>query len=375
MKITQVELFHIAIPFATPYKLSKAYGTLDIAHAIIFKVHTDEGLVGFGEADPMNPFCEDTPGSVIAVAQEMLIPRLLGQDPMQIRTLESAFDQCVLGHLNARAAVNMALYDLVGKASHVPVHVLLGGLRHRTLEIWEALGSGTPEEDRAIIERKMAQGYKTFMLKMGVLPISAEIKRVAAVRKQFGDTITLLVDVNQGWDFAQTREFINGVRDFPPDLMEQPVPRWDIDSLKKIHDMAPCMLSCDESLSTVHDAATLIRERAVDAFSIKVSKNGGLDKSRQIATLADAFGLQCIMNSMFEFGITQAALLQLGCTLCNLADMGHSYFSVLRMSDDVTDFARNISGATITVPSAHGLGVAVDEDKLRKYTLDHVTLK
>jgi len=102
-----------------------------------------------------------------------------------------------------------------------------------------------------------------------------------------------------------------------------------------------------------------------------VSKNGGLDKSKQIAQMADGFGLKCLMNSVLEFGISQAASLQRGCTLPNLADLKHAYGSVLRMSDDITDFAKNISQSVVTVPSEPGLGVALYEDKLQKYTLDY----
>jgi muconate cycloisomerase len=133
-------------------------------------------------------------------------------------------------------------------------------------------------------------------------------------------------------------------------------------------------LSADESVTTVNDAAMLIREEAVDVFSIKISKNGGLDKSRQIAQMADGFGVQCLMNSMLEFGITQAASLQLGCTLPNLMDLGHAYGSVLRMSDDVTDFGQNISDGFVTVPRGAGLGVTLNEEKLKKYTTDYLNL-
>jgi muconate cycloisomerase len=212
------------------------------------------------------------------------------------------------------------------------------------------------------------------MLKMGTLPIADEIKRLAAVRNRFGDEIKIIVDANQGWDLVEALEFIEGVRDCQPDLIEQPTGRKEIASLKYIRDRSTCALSADESVESINDAATLIRELAVDVFSIKVSKNGGLDKSKQIAQMADGFGLKCLMNSMLEFGISQAASLQLGCTLPNLADLGHAYGSVLRMSDDITDFAKNISRSVVTVPSDPGLGVALKEDKLQKYTKDYLKI-
>ena len=375
MKITAIELCHISIPFVKPYALSKIYGTLSHAHAVIFKVHTDEGIVGLGEADPMNPFTEETPASVMVVVRDVIAPFLIGQDPTRIAAIESKLDDVIHSNLTARGAVSMALYDIVGKLNNVPAHALLGGAIHSELPILGAIGSGTPEEDEAAIEALIDQGHKTVMIKMGALPIVDEIRRMTSAHKRFGDRVPIIVDANQAWEVAETFAFLDGIRNDRPDLIEQPIKRWDIDGLKRIRDRAPCPLSADESLTTVKDAVTLIRERAVDVFSIKVSKNGGLSKSRQIAAMADGFGLKCLMNSMLEFGITQAASLQLGCTMNNLLDCGHAYGSVLRMSDDVTDFGQNISQAAVTVPSGAGLGVCVNEEKLKKYTQDYLRIE
>ena len=375
MEITRIELSHIAIPFATPYKLSKTYGTLHDAHAVIFKVFTDEGIVGLGEADPMRPFTKETPASVMTVTRDMIAPHLIGQDPTRIAMLESTLDDIIDENLTARGAVNMALYDIIGKANNIPIHTLLGGLRHGKLPLLFGVGSGTPEETIAVIEAQIETGCHCFMIKMGALSIADEIKRVRAVKEQFGDRISIIIDANQGWEVAEALAFIDGINGYQANLIEQPIKRGDIEGLKRIHEHSPFLLSADESITAVSDAATLIREKAVDVFSIKISKNGGLDKSRQISQMADGFGLKCLMNSMLEFGITQAASLQLGCTLSNLINLGHAYGSVLRMSDDITDFGQNISGAVVTVPPASGLGVAIDEEKLKKYTTDYLDLK
>ncbi len=374
MKITAIEICHISIPFVKPYALSKIYGTLSHAHAVIFKIHTDGGIVGLGEADPMNPFTEETPASVMVVTRDVIAPYLIGQDPTRISAIESELDDVIHSNLTARGAVSMALYDIVGKLHNIPAHVLLGGAIHAELPILGAIGSGTPDEDAAAIEALLDQGHTTVMIKMGALPIVDEIKRMIAAQKRFGGRVPLIVDANQAWGLAETLAFFDGIGNHRPDLVEQPIQRWDIDGLKRIRDRAPCPLSADESLTTVNDAANLIRERAVDVFSIKVSKNGGIYKSKQIAAMADGFGLKCLMNSMLEFGITQAASLQLGCTLNNLLDCGHAYGSVLRMSDDITDFGQNISQARVTVPASAGLGVRLNEEKLKKYTQDYLKI-
>jgi L-alanine-DL-glutamate epimerase-like enolase superfamily enzyme len=372
MKITGLELFHISIPFAKPYKLSRVYGTRYDAEAVILKVHTDEGIIGLGEADPLNPFSDETPASVMVVTRDMIAPHLLGQNPLRISALESHLDLMVHGNLLARGAVNMALFDIAGKAHKLPAHMLLGGLYQDKLPLLGSIGSGTPDEDADAIQKLIEDQYKTIMIKMGALPIDAEIKRMIAAHDKFSDRIQIIVDANQGWTVAETMHFIDGIGNRRPALLEQPIDRHDIDGLKRIHRRAACLLSADEGVASTHDAAALIRARAVDAFSIKVSKNGGLSKARKVAETADAFGLKILMNSMLEFGITQAASQQLGCVLPNLLDMGHAYMSVLRMADDITDFAKNISRSVVTVPSEPGLGVALNEDKLKKYTKDYL---
>jgi muconate cycloisomerase len=374
MKITGLELFHISVPFAEPYKLSKTYGTLHNAQAVILKIHTDEGIVGLGEADPMNPFTEETPGSVMMVMQDVIGPHLMGRDPTRIAMVESTLDDIIDGNLTARGAVNMALYDIIGKANHIPIHTLLGGLLHAKLPLLFSVGSGTPAEAIAAIEPQIEAGCRCFMIKMGALPIADEIKRMVAVKERFGDQIDIIVDANQGWELSETLAFIDGIEGCSPALIEQPINRRDLAGLKRIREHTDFPLSADESLTTLEDAATLIREQAVEVFSIKVSKNGGLKNSKKIAEMADGFGLKCLMNSMLEFGISQAALLQLGCTLPNLLDLGHAYGSVLRMSDDITDFDRNISQSVVTVPSGSGLGVNLKDDKLKKYTKDHLKI-
>lgn len=368
MKITALDLHHISIPFVRPYKLSKRYGTLTDARAVIVKLHTNTGLVGVGEADPMNPFTEETPGTAMSVLCEVIAPQLLGQDPLDLARIEARLDESVSGHWTARGAVNMALYDILGKYHEQPVHRFLGGLRHNRIPLLGPIGSGTVAEDAAAIEALEQQGYRTVMIKMGALPIGAEIDRMIAAFERFGGRLTLIADANQGWHPKEAQAFVDGTRSTPPHLLEQPVASGQISALSRLRRRSTSLLSVDESLVSVADAAALIRAEAADVFSIKVSKNGGLDKSLTIARAAEVFGIRVLMNSMLEFGVTQAASLQLGCTLGNLLDCGHAYMSVLRLADDVTDFRAHITDAVVTVPTRPGLGVSLLEDKLKQYT-------
>ena len=374
MKIKTIELYRIAIPFVRPYKLSKVYGIQTHADAVIVKVATENGLVGWGEADPKAPFTKDTPESVIATIRDQIAIHLLGQDPTQIAKLEAKMDQVVDGSLMARGAVNMALFDILGKTHQLPAHTFLGGMIHDRLPLLSPIGSGTPFEDAAAIEKLLDEGYGTVMIKMGALPIPHEIKRMIAASQQFGDRIAFIVDANQGWEYEEAKQFIKGIQGCEPLIIEQPIDRDNIDGLRNLCNQARCFISADESVVSIREANRLIREKAAHVFSIKVSKNGGLAKSRMIANAAELSGVKCLMNSMLEFGITQAASLQLGCTLNNLMDCGHAYMSVLRMSDDITDFRKHINNAVVKVPETPGLGVEVNTKKLEKYTSAYLKL-
>ena len=149
MKINGLELYHISIPFAEPYRLSKRYGTLHKAKAVIVKINTDKGLVGLGEADPMIPFTDESPESVMAVIRDIIAPNLIGQDPRQLTRLESSLDHRIHGNSTARGAINMALYDILGKAIDTPVYQLMGGPRHEKLPL--LLGISSLDLEQSIV--------------------------------------------------------------------------------------------------------------------------------------------------------------------------------------------------------------------------------
>ena len=364
MKISCLELFRICVSMAKPYHLSKVLGIRNETQAIILKIHTDDGLVGLGEANPTLLVAGESPAGVMVVFKEYLGPMLLGADPLAVSKLEIELDRIMHGNKAAKGAVSMALYDIAGQAWGVPVHTLLGGKLVSELPMLWPLGSGSPADDISAMEEKFTQGFKTYMLKMGSLPIKQEIGRVKAVRERFGPEVKLVADANQGWEVYETLEFITGLQGT----------KLDLEGLKRIRALCSWPISADEGLVSIHDARNLIERRAVDVFSLKVSKNGGLIRTKKMAVLAEAYDLTCLMNSELEFGITQAASLHVGCTLSNLANIGHAYMSPLRLADDVTDYSRLIDRGKVRVPQSPGLGVRLDDDKLEKYTKDYLKI-
>jgi len=209
------------------------------------------------------------------------------------------------------------------------------------------------------------------MLKMGAAPVRDEIARTVALHAQYGDRLKLIADANQGWTREEAHEFLAGVRDSNLAFLEQPVAKSDLEGMALLAKASALPISADESLTGPAEAARIAKLEAASIFSIKSSKNGGPLRAQRIATLAQAFGIRCYMNSMLEFGITQAASLQHAVTVTNLIDVGHAFMSTLRLSADPTNFSSYVRDGVVRLPSGPGLGIEVDVDHVRRLATAH----
>ncbi len=375
MKITDVRVNLVAIPLASPYPLSEVYGTLTHARALVLRLETDDGLVGLGEANPQPPFTEEAPEGALAILTERIAPALLGLDADSVGAVLARLERVLTGNPTVKAAVDMALHDLLGKALGVPASRLLGGALRSEVPVLWPLGAVAASENVPVVEAKLEAGYESFMIKLGSRPVDEEIADVETLLTRFADRAAFIVDANQGWTVADALRFAAASRAWPVRLIEQPVAHHDHAGLRRVRETAYAPVSADESVQSMEDAVRLATAGAVDVFSIKVSKNGGLAQARRIAEIGAAFGMRCLMNSMIELGISQAASLQLGVTLSNLLDVGHAYMSTLRTSDDVTDFSGLVSRGVAKVSERPGLGVELDADRLDRYTVAHAHVR
>ncbi len=374
MRVTKIEAVSVSIPLAVPYKLSRVYGTITDATAVVVAVTTDTGLTGYGEADPMPPFTADTVSGTMQALRATLAPALIGADPREHKKNEETMDACRDGCLMAKGALDMALFDLAGKAYGLPVHALLGGRKRDEILLSFPLGSGTAADDAEVIEARRALGFRSFMAKMGRNPIADEIRRVHELTDRYAGVVQIVADANQGWTAEESLAFVGGIEGTLLSLLEQPVKADDFAGLRRIREASPIPISADESAVSAEDALRLACLAAVDVLSIKASKNGGITKSLRIIAIAEAARMQCRMNSMLEFGVTQAALLHLGAVTGQIIPSGHAYMSTLRMSDDFTDFRANLRDGYAHVSNRPGLGVTVDAEKLARYALERLSV-
>lgn len=375
MKVEKIQVIHLGIPLPHPYKLSHHYKELNESNIVIVKVFTDEGIIGIGETDPWPPFTDETPETVMEVINHYLGPVLLGMNPLEINAIIKVMDGILKGNYLAKAALDMACYDIAGKALGIPVCNLLGGKVTDKIPIMNALGTGEPEKNALEALEMKNMGYHSLMIKVGTLDIREDAKRVMSIRETVGKDYPLIVDANQAWNVVKAIEFARLIEDYNVQLLEQPVPYWDISGLKKVRDAVSIPISADESLFTLYDAINLIQQDVVDVFSIKVCKHGGIFKTKQIMNLAEAYGIPCLMNSLIEEGITQGASLQLGVSASNLYEYGHAYFSPLRLAEDITDYSEQLVDGWVKFNGKPGLGVVIKEDVIAKYKKSQLVIR
>ena len=378
MQITKLQIDRLAVPLLHPYHLSKEYGIFHTATPVLVTMYTDAGIVGYGECDPWPLFTGDSAEISTLVLARHLGPMLLGCDPTNINQLHRRMDAVIRGQHLTKSAVDMAAYDIWGKASGMPVHQLLGGKRRDTIRCMWSIGGTTPEESVADILWAKEQGYDGCMIKIGTADYKMDAARTRAVREAVGPDYPLIVDANQGWDVDTAIRYWKLIRDCDILFFEQPVQSWDVDGMAQVRRAIDIPLSADESVMTIQDARKLIKAEAADVFSIKVTKMGGIQPAKAICQLAEAHGIQVFFNSMIEEGVTQAASLQIGATCSNLfAGIGHAYFSPNRLQSDISNYHTFIrpEQGLVEIPNTPGLGIEPDFDAIANYRIESVTVE
>lgn len=369
-KVKHAEIRLCEIPLAYDYQLSNTL--LTDTQVVVLLLEDEEGRVGIGEADAMVPFTNQHSGaSILALLRDNLHQILKSVDISNINILHERID-AVLGEENVlpRSPIDVAAHDLTAKTLDVPVAALLGGPVRESIEILQPLSSDSVESTVAKARDDVAEGFSSLMLKTGHYSVGKDLERLERVRDAVGEEVNIVVDANQGWKVQEAIRFARGAEEYDIDFIEQPVPAGNLQGLKQVRDSTMIPISADESLFTIADARRLIRANAVDVFSIKVAKHGGIHHSRRIIELADTYGIPVFMNSMIETGISQSASLQLGISSPNLLPLGHAYMSTLRLDANFTDFADLITTqGTIHPSQSAGLGVEI-ADNLPEYTVE-----
>ena len=323
MKITDMKVHMMQVPLVRPFRIS--LGVITHAVSCLVEIETDAGITGYGEGSP-GPLItgENLPGTVETL--RVFREKLIGMDPRDIEGINAVMNRAVAYAGTAKAAVDIACHDILGKAAGLPLYKLLGGLSN-TIETDMTVGIDTPELMAAAAKEHVAAGFRVIKTKVGT-NIADDIARVKAIREAVGDDVKIRLDANQGWHAREAVELLKRLNEYDIELVEQPVRRFDFEGLKYVTAKSPVPVMADESCWDSKDALRLVSERAVDFINIKLMKCGGLWEAKKIVNIAEAAGVEIMLGCMAEeSGIAINAAAALGAALGNItrADLDASF--------------------------------------------------
>jgi muconate cycloisomerase len=367
LAIGDVRLVLADIPVRRAHHMS--FTTLTAVNFVFVRIETRDGLVGWGEAACLGgpTWSEESAESIAVTLERYVAPWLIGRDAAQLEALRLEMARRVQGNPFARAAVEMALWDLNGRALGVPVHRLLGGrVRDRVPLSW-SLAVGDADAELAEARDLVARGHRIFKIKTAAHPVAADVARVRAIREAVGPAVKLRVDANQGWDQPSALRAIRAMEPFDLDFVEQPVSRWDLDGLAEIARSVSVPVMADESCGSPQDALAIARRGGVSILGLKLTKSAGLAPTMAIARIAEAAGLGCYVGCMIETSLGTAAYLQAALAALPVT-WGCELFGPLLLTGDVVREPVRYADGCILALDGPGLGVEVDETALEEWT-------
>lgn len=303
MKILGVEAWVVEMPLSEPYAV--AYETISGAANVFLRIDTDGGLTGFGCAAPdLAVTGEDAPGTLAAL-RDTAGPALRGEDPFRWLRLLEALREPMSARPSARAAVDMALLDLLGKRAALPLWKLLGGYREG-IPTSVTVGILPEAETVALATEYAGRGFRAVKLKGGK-DVASDIVRVMRVREALGSDIELRFDANQGYSVEDALRFVRGTEAAGIEILEQPTSRREPDLLGRVTRQASLPVMADESLMTLVDAFRLARGELADMVNVKLMKVGGIGEATAINAVARSAGLEVMVGCMDEAALAIAA--------------------------------------------------------------------
>jgi L-alanine-DL-glutamate epimerase-like enolase superfamily enzyme len=346
----------LSIPLKKPFRT--ALRSTAAVYTNILEIQTDCGT-GYGEAPPTAAITGDTDGSIRDAITSRVFPAITGMNVSDLNDAISAAETSCVGNPPAKAAVDIALHDLWGKLNGLPLYRLLGGAA-REIETDYTISLNQPDEMARDAAEALGCGYRALKIKVGG-DFRLDIERLRAVRGAVGAEALLRVDANQGWLPKEAIRSIKAMEDLGlgVELVEQPVPYYDMEGLKRVTDSVDTPVLADESVYSARDALRLISMRAADMINIKLMKSGGISGALRICAMAESAGMECMIGAMMEskVSVTAAAHLAAARRVITKYDLDPP---ILCAEDPVRGGA-SYSGPSISLPDAPGLGIDMIE--------------
>jgi len=362
MRIVEIETHAVRIPLRPERRMISALGRHTVSDYVLVKLISEDGLTGIGEATVMPRWSGETVWGAQAVIDQVLAPLLIGCDVRDIGEIDHRLDAACTHNWFAKSALEMACWDLHGRAMRQPLYELLGGAS-RPLEFRcrFSLGAYEPERAAQIAAERVQSGFTTIKVKVGGNP-AEDMARVRAVRAAIGPELELTIDANCGWDAPTAIATINALAGCRIALVEQPTPDGDYAAIAAVRRETGLPVMADDMCFNLVHAQELLRHQACDVINIYPGKNGGVVKARAIARLAAEHGVACSIGSNLEWDIATAAMAHLVAAEPNLqverypGDCLGPVYHEIRLTTPLVE----IQGPLVRVPTGPGLGIEVD---------------
>ncbi len=350
MRITRIEAYAVTMPLSSPYTI--AYETVDSTTNVFLSLYTNQNIVGYGCAAPDQLVTKETAMSALDAINSTAAPQLKGSDPLRLMKQIESLKKSLSSSPSVLAAIDMALYDILGKTAGLPLWKMLGGYRDR-IKTSVTIGILPLGESVKLAKEWIDQGFRCLKIKGGQ-SVDDDIEKVLKIRETVGNRIELRFDANQGYTVEESIQFVNETKSVALELLEQPTPKGKPDLLGRVTSEVSIPVMADESLMSLRDAFRLARRDLVDMVNIKLMKVGGIAEALQVNAVARAAGLEVMVGCMDESSLAIAAGLHFALARPNViyADLdGH-----LDLLDDPARGAVILKKGVLFPTSNPGLG-------------------
>lgn len=343
-------------------KRSQGIGSIENSNRrILIRIDTECGIAGYGEAAPWPVFSGTTENAVETLCQ-YLWPCVQGQNVFDLPKIMQRCARTVVGNSEAKAAIDIALHDLVGKASGLPIYQLLGGKVRDRIPFSFSLANPDLEADIILAQTMMAEhGHRIFKIKTGFSSHAEDVARVAAIREALPAHADLRIDYNQGLEAFGALKRLKAMEAFDLTFIEQPLKANELDHMAELTRRIDTPILADESVFDASAAMLGVQKRIADAFSIKLMKAGGFAEAQAIATVAKMAGIPCYGGTLFEGAIALNAGAHLIAATENLSLGCEFYMPRYVFSPDELEAEVLIENGYVLPQEGPGLGISVDE--------------
>jgi L-alanine-DL-glutamate epimerase-like enolase superfamily enzyme len=359
-----------AIPFAIPYTkpLRFAVGEMHVAEHVLVRVHTSDGVIGIAEAPPRPYTYGETQDSVVAVIRKLFAPQLIGLSLLQREAIRARLDRTVANPV-AKAALDMAVWDALGRTLDIQITELLGGYTDR-VRVSHMLGFDTPAVMVAEAERMRDQhGITTFKVKVGRHPVDLDIAVVRALREHLGDDVELYIDGNRGWTAAESAAAMKQLAELNLLFAEELCPADDVLGRRWLVSQLDIPFIADESVPTPADVTREILAGSATAVSIKTARTG-FTGSQRVHHLAEGLGLEVVMGNQIDGQLGSLCTAAFAAAYRLTSRRAAELSNFLDMSDDLLTEPLEIRDGELGIRPGAGLGAELDPDKLARYRQD-----